>query len=298
MTAIMNEDQRHAAPSETRELMMQGLRFLKAHREVSVVLCLLFAMALVGLAAPLLAGDPMAINPGMRYRPPSAEHWLGTDNLGRDVYARLIYGTQNSMAVGFAVAALTTVIGVAIGVYAGFSNIGGAIVMRLNDAMMSIPAVLLAIALASLMAQGLTAVIVAITIPEIPRMVRVVRALVLGIRRQPYLTAAVSIGTRGLPLVFRHVLPNMFGPVLVQATYACASAVITSAVLAFLGVGVSPDVPSWGGMMAASRSMFRLHPELMLYPGLALSALVLLVNILGDRLSDAVDPRKARRGLL
>lgn len=298
MTAIMEETARSARASETRLLVSEGFRFLKVHREVTIVLAMLVAMALVGMFAPLLAGDPMAINPAMRYRPPSAEHWLGTDNLGRDVYARLIYGTRNSMAVGFAVAGITTLIGVAIGVYAGFSNLGGAIVMRLNDAMMSIPAVLLAIALASLMEQGLAAVIVAITVPEIPRMVRVVRALVLGIRRQPYLAAAVSIGTRGLPLVFRHVLPNMFGPVLVQATYACASAVITSAVLAFLGVGVSPDIPSWGGMMAAAKSMFRLHPELMLYPGLALSLLVLLVNILGDRLSDAVDPRKAKRGIL
>nr|WP_272210394.1 ABC transporter permease [Marinicella sp. W31]MDC2876273.1 ABC transporter permease [Marinicella sp. W31] len=298
MTAIMEQSEKPVHASETRLLFGEGVRFLKAHREVTIVLLMLVAMALVGVFAPLLAGDPMAINPAMRYRPPSAEHWLGTDKLGRDVYARLIYGTRNSMTVGFAVAGITTVIGVAIGVYAGFFSIGGAIVMRLNDAMMSIPAVLLAIALASLMEQGLAAVIVAITVPEIPRMVRVVRALVLGIRRQPYLAAAVSIGTRGLPLVFRHVLPNMLGPVLVQATYACASAVITSAVLAFLGVGVSPDIPSWGGMMAAAKSMFRLHPELMLYPGLALSLLVLLVNILGDRLSDAVDPRKARRGIL
>ena len=280
------------------DLVGLGLRFLRAHREVSVMLALLALMALVGILAPLLAPDPAAINPGNRLKPPSAEHWLGTDHLGRDVYARLVYGTRTSMIVGFSVATATTLIGVVIGLYAGFAQRGGAVVMRINDAMMSIPAVLLAIALASLMSQGLTAVIVAITIPEIPRMVRVVRALVLGVRQQPYIAAAVSIGTRGLPLVMRHVIPNTLGPVLVQATYACASAIIASAVLAFLGVGTSPDVPSWGGMMADARRQFRLHPDLMLYPGLALSALVLIVNILGDRLSDAMDPRKARRGIL
>lgn len=280
------------------DITIQALRFLRSHREVTWTLALILLMAIVGLLAPWITGDPAAIDPADRLRPPSAEHMLGTDHLGRDVAARLIHGTRNSMAVGFAVAAMTSLAGIAIGIYAGFSAIGGAIVMRLNDAMMSIPAVLLAIALASLMSQGLTAVIVAITIPEIPRMVRVVRALVLGVRAQPYLAAAISIGTRGLPLVLRHVIPNMMGPVLVQATYACASAIIAAAVLSFLGVGTSPEIPSWGGMMADARSQFRLHPTLMLYPGLALSALVLLVNILGDRLSDAIDPRKARKGAL
>ena len=280
------------------DLVVLAARFLRSHREVTLMLALLAAMPPVGVLAPLLAGDPAAINPANRLKPPSAAHWLGTDHLGRDVYARLVYGTRTSMLIGFSVAAATTLIGVAIGLYAGFAARGGAVVMRINDAMMSIPAVLLAIALASLMSQGVMAVIVAITIPEIPRMVRVVRALVLGVRQQPYIAAAVSIGTRGLPLVMRHVIPNTLGPVLVQATYACASAIIASAVLAFLGVGTSPDVPSWGGMMADARRQFRLHPDLMLYPGLALSALVLIVNILGDRLSDAMDPRKSRRGLL
>jgi len=296
VTDIRHTPARRANPA--MDMGVQALRFLKSHPEVTVTLGLILVMASIGLLAPWIAGDPAAIDPADRLRPPSAEHRLGTDHLGRDVAARLIHGTRNSMAVGFAVAAIASLVGIAVGVYAGFSRIGGAVVMRLNDAMMSIPAVLLAIALASLMAQGLTAVIVAITIPEIPRMVRVVRALVLGVRAQPYLSAAVSIGTRGLPLVLRHVIPNMMGPVLVQATYACASAIIAAAVLSFLGVGTSPEIPSWGGMMADARSQFRLHPTLMLYPGLALSALVLLVNILGDRLSDAIDPRKARKGAL
>ncbi|MBN9334639.1 ABC transporter permease [Devosia sp.] len=226
---------------------------------------------------------------------PEAGAIWGRDHLGRDVFARAVYGTRVSLLVGFSVAILTTVFGVAIGVYAGLSRIGGAIVMRLTDAMMAIPAILLAIAFASILNAGLLTVIIAIAIPEIPRMVRLVRSVVLGVRSQPHVTAAISIGTSGLALIWRHILPGTMGPVLVQATYACASAIIASAVLSFLGVGISPEVPSWGGMMADARSTFRVQPVLMLYPGVLLSLLVLAVNILGDRLSDTLDPRKSRR---
>lgn len=267
-------------------------------REPVTVLCalLLLSFLLLALAAPMIAGDPIKLSPAERLTPPSETAIWGRDHLGRDVFARAVHGTRVSVAVGFSVAGLTTLLGVAIGLYAGLSKVGGAIVMRLNDAMMAIPAILLAIAFASLMEAGLLTVIVAITIPEIPRMVRLVRSVVLGVREQPYVMAARSIGTSGLAMVWRHILPNTLGPVLVQATYVCASAVIASAVLSFLGVGTAPEVPSWGGMMADARAYFRIHPELMAYPGVLLSVLVLVVNILGDRLSDALDPRKTRRG--
>lgn len=257
---------------------------------------ILAGFVVIAIAAPLIAGNPYAIDPGRRLTGPASDALWGRDHLGRDVFARAVFGTQVSLLVGFSVAALTTVLGVAIGLYAGMSRFGGGIVMRLNDAMMAIPAILLAIALASMLGGGLGTVIVAIAIPEVPRMVRLVRSVVLGVREQPYVMAAVSIGTSGLSLVGRHILPNTLGPVLVQATYACASAIIASAVLSFLGVGISPEIPSWGGMMADARSRFRLNPDLMLYPGLLLSLLVLAVNILGDRLSDALDPRKSRKG--
>jgi peptide/nickel transport system permease protein len=260
--------------------------------------CAAVLLGLVALAllAPLIAGDPIAIAPSKRLTGPSAEAIWGRDHLGRDVFARAVYGTRISLLVGFSVAAIATVLGVAIGLYAGLGRFGHTLVMRLTDAMMAIPAILLAIALAALIDVGIATVIIAIAVPEVPRMVRLVRAVVLGVREQPYVMAAISIGTSGLPLVTRHILPNTLGPVLVQATYACASAIIASAVLSFLGVGISPEVPSWGGMMADARTHFRDHPELMAYPGLLLSALVLVVNILGDRLSDALDPRKTRRG--
>lgn len=272
------------------------LRFLVHNRGISLCLLVLVGYALVALIAPLIAGDPTVIDPANRLKGSQPDHWWGTDHIGRDVYARTVFGTRTSLTVGFAVAGLTTLLGVAIGIYAGFSRVGGAIVMRINDAMMAIPGVLLAIALASLMQAGLVTLILAITLPEIPRMVRLVRSVVLSVREQPYIAAATSIGTTGLNLVFRHILPNTLGPVTVQATYVCASAIITSAVLSFLGVGTPPDVPSWGGMMADARSYFRIHPMLMVYPGIVLSILVLVVNILGDRLSDAFDPRIALRG--
>jgi peptide/nickel transport system permease protein len=259
---------------------------------------LLTGLVLLAIFAPLVAGDPYAIDPAQRLKGPTPDAIWGRDHLGRDVFARAVYGTQVSLIVGFSVAGLTTLFGIGIGLYAGMSRIGGGIVMRLNDAMMAIPAILLAIALASMLSGGLLTVIIAITIPEVPRMVRLVRSVVLGVREQPYVTAAVSIGTSGPDLVRRHILPNTLGPVLVQATYACAAAIIASAVLSFLGVGISPDVPSWGGMMADARARFRLNPDLMLYPGVLLSLLVLAVNILGDRLSDALDPRKRQRSSL
>lgn len=271
-----------------------------ARRNPATVICcgILLGLLMIAVFAPLLAGDPLKIDPAQRLKGASETAIWGRDHLGRDVYARAVYGTRVSMLVGFSVAILVTILGVAIGIYSGLSPIGGAIVMRLTDAMMAIPAVLLAIAFASLMNAGLTTVIIAITIPEVPRMVRLVRSVVLGVRQQLHVTAAISIGTSGLPLVWRHILPNTLGPVLVQATYACASAIIASAVLSFLGVGLSPEVPSWGGMMADARQQFRTHPILMLYPGVLLSLLVLAVNILGDRLSDALDPRKSRRSSL
>lgn len=270
-----------------------------SHDPVTVACLVVLAVFIaVAIFAPLIAGDPVKISPADRLDGPSADAIWGRDHLGRDVFARAVHGTRISMTVGFSIAALTTILGVAIGIYAGMSRIGGAIVMRLNDAMMAIPAILLAIALAALMDAGLLTVIIAITIPEVPRMVRLVRSVVLGVRQQPYVSAAISIGTSGLPLVWRHILPNTLGPVLVQATYACASAIIAAAVLSFLGVGTSPEIPSWGGMMADARSFFRIHPELMAYPGVLLSMLVLVVNILGDRLSDALDPRKQKRGAL
>jgi len=258
----------------------------------ALILCLFTAIAIL---APWFTGDPLLIQPALRLKPPSETAWWGTDHLGRDVFARAMHGTRMSLIVGFSVAVIAVIPGVAIGILAGMSRIGGAIVMRIIDAMMAIPAVLLAIALAALLQPGLTTVIIAIAVPEIPRMVRLVRSVVLSVRQQPYVDAAISVGTHGPKLIWLHILPNTIAPVIVQATYAAASAIIASAVLSFLGVGTPTDIPSWGGMMADARKFFQFHPMLMAYPGVMLSMLVLATNVLGDRLSDALDPRKVMK---
>lgn len=270
---------------------------LNAAREPLTIFCLavLICFVLIALFAPFFTNDPYAIDPAKRLKPSSLDFIWGTDHLGRDVFARAMHGTQVSLIVAVSVALLATIPGVAIGIFAGMSRIGGEIVTRLVDAMMAIPAVLLAIALAALMQPGLLTIIIAIAIPEIPRMIRLVRSVVISVKSQPYIDAARSVGTSGMAMVFRHILPNTVAPVIVQATFAAASAIIASAVLSFLGVGTSTEVPSWGGMMADARRYFQISPMLMAYPGILLSLLVLITNILGDRLSDALDPRKATR---
>lgn len=278
-----------------RHATMEALA--SALREPWTLLCLflLAGFLFVAFFASMVAGDPLAINPAQRLKPPSAQFLWGTDHLGRDVFARAMHGTRMSLAVGASVALLSAIPGVAIGIFAAMSRLGGALVMRIIDAMMAIPAVLLAVALAALLQPGLTTIIIAITIPEIPRMVRLVRAVVLSVRQQPYVDAAIASGTRGPALILRHILPNTLAPVIVQATYAAASAIIAAALLSFLGVGTPPDLPNWGGMMADARRYFQQDPMLMAYPGMLLSVLVLITNILGDRLSDALDPRKSTR---
>ncbi len=253
-------------------------------------------MVLVALLAPWLGTvDPLALSPVKRLKPPSAQYWFGTDMLGRDVYSRVIYGTRVSLTVGLAVALAATVIGLAIGLVTGFVRWLDAIVMRVMDGLMSIPSVLLAIALIALTKASLTNVIAAIALAEIPRVVRLVRSLVLQLREQPYVEAAVASGTQVPMILLRHILPNTVAPLLVQATYICASAMITEAILSFIGAGTPPNIPSWGNIMAESRSLIQIAGTLLLFPGLFLSLTVLSVNLLGDGMRDALDPRLARR---
>ncbi|HXF17224.1 MAG TPA: ABC transporter permease [Burkholderiales bacterium] len=256
----------------------------------------LVAMVLIALFAPWLAtSDPQALSPIQRLKHPSSGHWFGTDMLGRDVYSRVIFGSRISLTVGAAVAALSITLGLVIGLVTGFVRWVDATVMRVMDGLMSIPSVLLAIALMALTKASVGNVIVAITLAEVPRVVRLVRSLVLSLREQPYVEAAIATGTR-LPLILlRHILPNTLAPLLVQGTYICASAMITEAILSFIGAGTPPNVPSWGNIMAEARSMFQLASYLIFFPGAFLSVTVLAVNMLGDGMRDALDPRLARR---
>lgn len=239
--------------------------------------------------------DPQALSPVRRLKPPSDEYWFGTDMLGRDVYSRVIYGARVSLTVGIAVAILSTALGLALGMLTGFVRWIDAILMRVMDGLMSIPAVLLAISLMALTQASLENVIFAITLSEVPRVVRLVRSLVLTLREQPFVEAATAAGTGISRTLVRHILPNTIAPLMVQGTYIFASAMITEAILSFIGAGTPPNVPSWGNVMAEARSLFQIAGYLILFPGVFLSLTVLAVNLLGDGMRDALDPRLARR---
>jgi peptide/nickel transport system permease protein len=267
-------------------------------------------MCLIALCAPILGtADPAAINPAQRNLTPGATspveleggreaewvHWMGTDSLGRDVYSRVIYGARVSLIIGITVAALSIAVGLVIGLVSGYIRWLDGIVMRVMDGLMAIPAILLAIGLVSLWGGGVLTVMIAIAIPEVPRVVRLVRSIVLSVREEPYVEAAISVGTR-LPLILiRHVLPNTVAPLIVQGTYVCASAILVEAILSFLGAGIPPEIPTWGNIMAEGRVLFQVYPHNIFFPGLFLALTVLAVNMLGDGLRDTLDPRMAKR---
>ena len=286
-----------AAPSRiSRSLTWLRVKdALRRHPTALLGALVLLLLILMAVLAPFLGTvDPQAISPIRRLRPPSETYWFGTDMLGRDVYSRVVYGARVSLAVGLSVAALATEIGLAIGLVTGYLRWLDGFVMRMMDGLMSIPGVLLAIALMALTKASVENVIIAITVTEVPRVVRLIRSLVLSLREQPYVEAAIAAGTRIPRILARHILPNTVAPLLVQGTYICASAMITEAILSFLGAGTPPNIPSWGNIMAEGRSLFLLANYLIFFPGIFLSLAVLSVNLLGDGLRDALDPRLAR----
>ena len=263
---------------------------------VMLSLVVLTVLVLIAIFAPLLtSADPSAINPAERLKSITAEHWLGTDAYGRDVFTRILYGARVSLLVGLGVAAFSVVIGLFVGVLAGYFRWVDAIVMRVMDGLMAIPGILLAIALVSLSGASLLTVLIAITVPEVPRVVRLVRGVILSVRNESYVEAAQTLGTPLPTLMVRHLVPSTIAPLIVQSTYIFASAILTEAILSFLGAGVPPETSSWGNIMAEGRSYFQLFPGLVLYPGVLLSLTVLSVNLLGDALRDALDPRMAKR---
>jgi peptide/nickel transport system permease protein len=285
-------------------------RLAARNKSVLVGGAVLALIVCIGLLAPYLGTtDPAQINPAGRNRTPGAEtttrqadgsqshrtHWMGTDSLGRDVYSRVLYGARVSLIVGISVAAVSAAVGLLIGLLAGYLRWLDGVVMRIMDGLMSIPAILLAIALMSLASAGLRTVIIAIVIPEVPRVVRLVRSVVLSIREEPYVEAAVALGASLPALLARHVLPNTMAPLIVQATFVCASAILVEAVLSFLGIGIPPQIPTWGNIMAEGRTLFRIFPHNILFPGAFLAVTVLAVNMLGDGLRDSLDPRMRKR---
>jgi len=270
-------------------------RFARRHPTMLAGLIILAIMLVAAIVAPWISGDPYGMQPVNRFKPPSAEFFLGTDNLGRDVWARTVYGARVSLTVGLAVAVIAVSIGLLIGLLAGYFTLVDRIVMRGMDGLMAIPAILLAIALVSLFKASVWIVIVAIVIPEIPRVVRLVRSVVLATREQPYVEAAIASGTRVPKILWRHIVPSTFSPLIVQATYICASAILIEAGLSFLGAGTPPEIPTWGNMIAGSRVYLARAPWTVFAPGIALALVVLAVNLVGDGLRDRLDPRIARR---
>jgi len=269
--------------------------FIRRNPTIVVGGVLLTLITLAALLAPWIARDPIAFEPINRLRGPSSEFWLGTDSLGRDVYARMIYGARISLLVGLSVALISVVSGAVVGLLAGYFSRFDAIIMRLMDGIMAIPSILLAIALVALLGSSVKVVIIAIAIPEIPRVTRLVRAVVLSVRDLPFVEAARSNGTRVTKLLRRHILPSTVAPLIVQATYICASAILTEAGLSFLGAGTPPEFPTWGNMIASSRLYLQIAPWTIFAPGICLALVVLAVNLLGDGLRDRLDPRISRR---
>jgi len=271
------------------------------------VLVLLVAIA---LAAPLLGTvDPTLFDAGSRDLRPGMtgrittldgdtiphRFLMGSDSFGRDIYSRVIYGTRVSLSVGLLAALIALAFGIVAGLGAGYLRWLDGVLMRFMDGLMAIPGILVAIALVALWRGSLTTVVIAIAIPEIPRVTRLVRSLVLTIREEPYVEAAVSLGTPTWKIMFGHILPNTIAPLIVQGTYICASAILLESILSFLGVGLPPDIPTWGNIMAEGRVQFNEYPHNVFFPGLFLAVTVLAVNILGDGLRDTLDPKMARR---
>ena len=298
---------------EAATVVEQPSAWTRVRRNASVRIgaVVLGLLVLVALAAPWLGTvDPSLFDPASRDLLPgktgeivtldgeAIKHrfLMGSDSFGRDIYSRVIYGTQVSLTVGLFTAVVAMALGILFGLLAGYLRWLDGPLMRVMDGVMAIPAILIAIALVAMWRGSLLTVVVAIAIPEIPRVTRLVRSLVLSIREEPYVEAAISLGTPTWLIMLRHILPNCMAPLIVQGTFICASGILTEAILSFLGVGLPPDIPTWGNVMAEGRAQFNEYPHNIFFPGIFLAVTVLAVNILGDGLRDTLDPKMAKRG--
>ncbi len=297
---------------EAASVVVQPSAWARVRRNISVRMggTALVLLVLVALAAPWLGTvDPSLFDPASRDLLPGAtgeittldgetlkhRFLMGSDSFGRDIYSRVIYGTRVSLIVGVATAIVALAFGILLGLLSGFLRWLDGPLMRVMDGIMAIPAILIAIALVAMWRGSLLTVVVAIAIPEIPRVTRLVRSLVLSIREEPYVEAAISLGTPRYRIMFGHILPNTIAPLIVQGTYIAASAILVEAILSFLGVGLPSEIPTWGNIMAEGRVQFQQFPHNVLFPGICLAVCVLAVNILGDGLRDTLDPKMAKR---
>ncbi len=297
--------------SATVHVQLSAWQRVRRNMSVRIGGTVMLLLVLVSLAAPWLGTvDPSLFDPASRDLLPGKtgeittlegeqlQHRfiMGSDSFGRDIYSRVVYGTQVSLIVGLSTALVALAFGIVLGLLAGFLRWLDGPLMRVMDGVMAIPAILIAIALVAMWRGSLTTVVIAIAIPEIPRVVRLVRSLVLTIREEPYVEAAISLGTPTWKIMGRHILPNTVAPLVVQGTFICAAGILTEAALSFLGVGLPPDIPTWGNVMAEGRAQFNEYPHNIFFPGVFLAVTVLAVNILGDGLRDTLDPKMAKRG--
>lgn len=295
-TAAVNEMEFESAEAAALPMHRRIVEFVRRNPNLSLGLLMVAVIIFVAIFAPWIAAkDPAELNVVTgRLKPPSEEYWFGSDRFGRDVFARAIFGGRISLTVGITVAALAVFIGLIVGLLSGYVRQIDAWLMRIMDGLMAIPGLLLAIGFIALLPAGIETVIIALTIPEIPRVARLVRGVVVVTREITYVEAAVAAGAGTARVIFKHIMPNTFAPLIVQATFVCASAMLSEAALSFLGAGTPPEIPSWGTMMADGRSYLSSATWIILFPGLFLAATVLSVNLIGDGLRDLLDPRFAK----
>lgn len=299
-----------AAGSEPPPRAAGLARRLLRNRAILLSTLLLLGLALLAAAAPWVAplppglmdaahvhskaGDTVlfALPDGSR----SVRLWMGSDALGRDIFSRVLYGSRVSLVVGLGCAVTALLLGTLLGMLAGYFRAADAVLMRIVDGFMAIPGVLLAIALVAALGPSLGVVVLAIAVPEVPRVARLVRSLVLSLREEPFVEAARALATPPLVILLRHILPNAIAPMLIQGTFIAASAIITESALSFLGLGLPAEIPTWGNVMAEGRTSFSDHPGAVLFPAMFLVPTVLAINLLGDGLRDVLDPKFAKRG--
>ena len=281
-----------AAAAEGQSASHRLRRFARRNPTLLLGGVVMAVIVVSGVLAPAWwTGDPLAMRPIDRLQAPSAAHWFGSDNFGRDVYTRTLYGTRVSLVVGASVALASLLVGTALGLIIGFHRRIDTVMMRVMDGLMAIPAILLALALMALMKGSVRNVIIALIIPEIPRVIRVVRASVLSLREHTMVEGARALGARTPRILVRYILPALTAPLIVQATYICASAILFEAYLSFLGAGTPPHIPSWGNIMAEGKTYVQLAFWIILFPGLFLALTVLAINLIGDGLRDLLDVR-------
>ncbi len=284
-------------PAAARPVRRRG-RLRAASRQKTIMFggVTVALLILVALAAPVLAThNPQTIVGYARLKAPSDIHFFGTDGQGRDIYSRVVYGARLSLGIGFAVSLATILAGTLIGLIAGYYRRADAVIMRVMDGMMAFPGIILAIGIMAVRGAKISNIVLALTIVYTPRLARLVRSVVLSLREMQFVEAAQAIGNSNPRVLWRHILPNCLSPLIVQASFIFAEAVLGEATLSFLGAGAPPEIPSWGGMLNDSKSILRQAPWAMLFPGAALTLTVFALNLLGDGLRDLLDPRLRQR---